>query len=80
MLNIHWQELNTILTRIEAHTGMAERLVRDLLIEEALQIKIKDTIQQNNQSYLKWCNIPDEERNKNKAELIIKYDMGCQKR
>ena len=35
---------------IEAHAGMAKRLVRDLEIEEALQDKIKDTLEHNNQS------------------------------
>ena len=32
------------LTKIEAYAGMAERLVRDLAIEEALQDEIKDTL------------------------------------
>ena len=31
-------------TNIEANSGMAERLVRDLAIEEALQEEIKDTL------------------------------------
>ena len=31
-------------TKIEAHAGMAERLVRDLAIEEALQEEIKQTL------------------------------------
>ena len=34
---------------------MAERLVRDLAIEEALQEEIKDTLEQKNQSYGEWC-------------------------
>ena len=34
---------------------MAERLVRDLAIEEALQEEIKDTLKHNNQSYGEWC-------------------------
>ena len=38
--------------KIEAYEGMAERLVRDLAIEEALQDQIKDTPEQNNQSYI----------------------------
>ena len=38
MLNLPWQgfEKKTF-TKIEAHAGMAKRLVRDLTIEEALQ-------------------------------------------
>ena len=42
MLNLPWQgfEKKTF-TRIEAHAGMAEQLVRDLAIEEALQEEIK---------------------------------------
>ena len=42
-------------TKIEAHAGMVERLVRDLAIEEALQEEIKDTLEHNNQSYGEWC-------------------------
>ena len=42
-------------SKIEAHAGMAERLVRDLEIEEALQEEIKDTLEDNNQSYGEWC-------------------------
>ena len=34
---------------------MAERLVRDLAIEEALHEEIKDTLEHNNQSYVEWC-------------------------
>ena len=40
MLNLPWQGLKTI-TKFEAHAGMAERLERDLIIEEALKTKIK---------------------------------------
>ena len=52
MLNTSWQgfEKKTF-TKIEAHSGMAERLVRDLAIEEALQGEIKDTLERKNQSY-----------------------------
>ena len=55
MLNLPWQvfEKKTC-TKIEAHAGMAERLVRDLAIEEDLQEKIKDTLEHNNQSYGEW--------------------------
>ena len=44
MLNPPWQgfEKKTV-TKIEAHAGMAERLVRDFTIEEALQEEIKET-------------------------------------
>ena len=35
-------------TKIEAHAGMAERLVRDLAIAEALQEEIKHTLEHNN--------------------------------
>ena len=46
-----------IFTRIEACAGMAERLVRYLAIEEALQDEIKDTLEQNNQSYINWWDL-----------------------
>ena len=36
-------------TKIEVYAGMAERLVRGLAIEEALQDEIKDTLEHNNQ-------------------------------
>ena len=49
-------------TKIEAHAGMAERLVRDLAIEEALQDEIKHTLEHNNQSYGDWCALPDKEK------------------
>ena len=37
MLHLPWQEFEKNPTKIEAHAGMAERLVRDLAIEKALQ-------------------------------------------
>ena len=45
ILNPPWQgfEKKTF-TKIEAYAGMTERLVRDFVIEEALQDEIKDTI------------------------------------
>ena len=41
-------------TKIEAYAGMSEPLVRDWVIEEALQEEIKDTLEHNNQSYGEW--------------------------
>ena len=55
---------------------MAEQLVRDLSIEQALKIKIKATLVHNNQSYVQWCDISGEERNKNKVKLTVTYDIG----
>ena len=50
--------LKTPLTKIEAHEGMSERLVRDLYIEDALQILIKAKLSHNNQSYVQMvCSI-----------------------
>ena len=46
-------------TKIEAYEGMAERLVRYLAIEEDLHDEIKDTIEHNTQSYVKWCALSD---------------------
>ena len=59
---------------------MAERLVRDLAIEEALQEEIKDTLERNNQSYGEWCAQTDKRKNNNKVKLTVTYDMGWQKR
>ena len=56
MLNLPWQGFGgEYFSKIEANAGMAERLVRDLAIEEALQEEIKDTLEGNNQSYGEWC-------------------------
>ena len=80
MLNLPWQgfEKKTS-TKIEANVGMAERLVRDQEIEEALQEEIKDTLERNNQSYGEWCAQTDNEKNNNKVKLTVTYDMGWQK-
>ena len=59
---------------------MAERLVRDLAIEEALQDKIKDTLEHNNQSYVDWRALSDKGKNKNNVKLTVAYDMGWKKR
>ena len=67
-------------TKIEAHAGMAKRLVRDLAIEEALQKKIKHKLEHNNQSCGEWCALSDKEKNNNKVKLTVTYNMGWQKR
>ena len=59
---------------------MAERLVRNLAIEEALQEEIKDTIERNNQSYGEWCAHIDKEKNNNKVKLTVTYNMAWKKR
>ena len=52
MLNPIWRlfEKKTF-TKIKKYTGIAKPMVRDLAIEEALQVEIKDTLEHNNQSY-----------------------------
>ena len=55
---------------------MAERLVRDLDIEEDVKIKINAKISHNHQSYVKCCVRSDEDRNKNKVKITLTYDMG----
>ena len=52
---------------------MAERLVRDLTTEEALQEEIKNTLGRNNQSYGEWCAQTDNEKNNIKVKLTITY-------
>ena len=59
---------------------MAERLVRDLAIEEDPQIEIQSTLSHNNQSYVQWYSLSDEDRNKNKVKLTVTYDMFWKKR
>ena len=68
------------ITKIEAYTGIAERLVRDLEIEEVLQDEIKDTLEHKNQSYVDWCALSDKGKEKNKVKLTVTYDTGWQKR
>ena len=64
MLNLPWQGLEKkTFTKIKAHAGMARPLVRDLVIEEALQEEIKDTLEHNNQSCGEWCAQTDKEKN-----------------
>ena len=57
-----------------------ERLVRDLVIEEALQDEIKIHTRKKNQSYIDWCNLSDKGKNKNKVRLTITYDVVWHKR
>ena len=51
IMNIPWKGLKKNFPNIEAEAGMAERLVRYLAIEQALQEEIKDTLENKNQSY-----------------------------
>ena len=51
-------------TKLEAHAGMYERMVRYLSIEEDLQMEIKTTISHKNQSFGQWCFLSYEVRNK----------------
>ena len=67
-------------TKIEAYVGMAEQLVRDLAIEEAIQDEIKYTLEHNNHSYVDWCALSDKEKNKNRVKLTVTSDISCQKR
>ena len=48
---------------------MAERLVRDLVIEQALQEEINDTLEHNNQLYGDWCNLSDEDKKRTRLNL-----------
>ena len=41
---------------------MAKPMVRDLAVKEALKEEIKDTLEQNNQSYYEWCAQADKEK------------------
>ena len=50
---------------------MAERLVRDLAIEEALQEEMKDTLERNNQSYSEWCAQTDKGEKTTRLKLLL---------
>ena len=81
MLNLPWQGFEKkIFTKIEAHAGMAKRLMRDLAIAEALQEEIKDALEHNNQLYGEWCAQIDKGKKNNKVKFTVTYDMGWQKR
>ena len=54
---------------IEAEAGMAERLMRDLAIEQALQEEIKDTLEHNNQSYGDLCALSDKDKKRTRLNL-----------
>ena len=49
--------IKKIFTKVEAYADMAERQVRYLAINEALQDERKETQEHNNQSYVNWCAI-----------------------
>ena len=57
---------------------MAEWLVRDLAIEDALHDGIKDTLEHYNQSYVDWYALSYKGKNNNKVKLNVTYDMGRQ--
>ena len=59
---------------------MAERLVRDLTIGEAIKDEIKYTIEHKYQSYVDWCALSYKEKNNNKVKLTVTHDMGWHKR
>ena len=59
---------------------MTELLMRELAAEEALQDKIKHTIEHNYQSYADWCALSDKGEINNKVKLTVTYDMGWQNR
>ena len=81
ILNLPWQGFKKkTFTKIEAHADMAERLVRYLVIEEALQEEIKDTLEHNNQSYGECCDQIEKDKNNDKVKLTVTYNMGWQKR
>ena len=48
VLNLPCQGFKKTSTKIEKHTGMAERVVISLAVEESLQIKIKYALAYNN--------------------------------
>ena len=59
------------LHKIEANAGMAERLVRYLAIEEALQEEIKYILEGKNQSYGERYAKSDKGKNNNKVKLTV---------
>ena len=60
VLNLPWKgSEKKNFTKIEAHAGMAERMVRNLDIKEDLLEEVKQTLEHKNQSYVDWCALSD---------------------
>ena len=76
MLNQPSQGFKIFFTKIEAYAGMAERLVRDLEIEEALQDEIKETLEQKKNSHMSTGVLYQTREKKNEVKLTVTYDMG----
>ena len=64
IINLPWQQLKKTFTKNKARSGTAKRLMRDLAIEESLQIEIKYTLAHNNQSYVQCSVTSNKEINK----------------
>ena len=76
-LNLPWQGFGKkSFTKIEAHVGMAERLLGDLAIEEAPQAKIKRNTRTQKLVICRLVCSIRQVKNKNKVKLIVTYDMG----
>ena len=50
---------------------MAERLVKDLEIEEALQTEIKEILEHKNWTYVNWCDLSDKEKIRTRLKLPL---------
>ena len=80
ILNLTWMGFEEkTFTKIEAHAGIVEQLVRDFAIEEALQTEIKRNTRSQKSVIFRLVYSIRQEKNKNKVKLTITYDMGCQK-
>ena len=71
MLDLPWQESGKTFTKIEAYPVMAERLVRDLAIEEALQTEIYKNLEHKNQSNVNWCALSDKKQIRTRLNLLL---------
>ena len=78
-MNLPWQGLYIFFTKIEAHAGISEWLVRDLEIEEALQTEIKETLEHNNKSYLNWCALSDKGKKITRLNLPLHMICSCRR-
>ena len=77
MLNLPWKGFDKkTFIKIEAHAGMAERLVRYLSIEEAFQEEIKHTLEHKSRSCCDWCALSDKDKINNKVNLTVTYGMS----
>ena len=71
LLILPWKGSTKSFTKIEVHAGMAEQLVKDFVIEEALRTEIKETLEHKNLSHFDLCALSDKEKRRTRLNLPL---------